>query len=254
MDLISHDRIYCSACHQVIAKSDRYCPKCGGYQNFLFEQAQQEKKDERWKILKGVIIFYSIYLASVIPLYWMDENFFAETYMAVLILDVFIILWYRRNCRIPILPQLQINPNVWRESVWGILLLVPLLALNLGYHRFFIHLFDLQSTKMTDPFIEKGYGIGIVVFASCIMPAVWEEIAFRGLLQSHLLQAFPRRETIIMTAALFAIIHASLISWPYLFLFGILLGVLRLRSRSLWPVILVHFLHNLAVTIREFYF
>ena len=48
-------------------------------------------------------------------------------------------------------------------------------------------------------------------------------------------------------AALFAVLHFSLLSLPYLFMVGLLLGWAKWKTGSLYPSILVHFLHNLIV-------
>jgi membrane protease YdiL (CAAX protease family) len=41
--------------------------------------------------------------------------------------------------------------------------------------------------------------------------------------------------------------HFSIISFPYLFCVGMLLGWTKLKTGSLYPSMLIHFLHNLAV-------
>ena len=50
-----------------------------------------------------------------------------------------------------------------------------------------------------------------------------------------------------IAAALFAIIHQSVVSMPVLFVVGLYLGWLRHRSGSLLPCVLAHFGHNFAI-------
>ena len=80
-----------------------------------------------------------------------------------------------------------------------------------------------------------------------------EEIAFRGLIQSQLRRALGTREAIFTGAILFSIIHVSVFSGIYLFALGLVLGVLRHRSRSLLPGIGLHFFHNFAILTAEYY-
>jgi membrane protease YdiL (CAAX protease family) len=87
----------------------------------------------------------------------------------------------------------------------------------------------------------------MLIFSVCVFPAVTEEIAFRGLVQHWLHVAVQPRQAIVYAAALFTALHFSILSAPTLFLAGCLLGWLRWRTGSLWPPIVVHFLHNLAV-------
>ena len=54
-------------------------------------------------------------------------------------------------------------------------------------------------------------------------------------------------------AILFSIIHVSVFSGIYLFALGLVLGVLRHRSRSLVPGIMLHFFHNFSILAVEYY-
>jgi membrane protease YdiL (CAAX protease family) len=41
--------------------------------------------------------------------------------------------------------------------------------------------------------------------------------------------------------------HFSIVSFPYLFALGVLLGWTKWKTGSLYPSMLIHFLHNLVV-------
>jgi membrane protease YdiL (CAAX protease family) len=79
------------------------------------------------------------------------------------------------------------------------------------------------------------------------MPAIFEEIAFRGIIQGRLARVVTRTESLLITSFAFGIIHMSLVSLPYLAALGLLLGWLRQRSGSLVPSMVVHGVHNLVV-------
>ena len=53
--------------------------------------------------------------------------------------------------------------------------------------------------------------------------------------------------TLIAMSFLFAAMHFSIASLPYLFLVGMLLGWVKWKTGSLYPSMLIHFLHNLIV-------
>ena len=55
------------------------------------------------------------------------------------------------------------------------------------------------------------------------------------------------RTAITLSAGLFALMHFSVLSAPYLFLVGLLLGWARWRTGSLYPSMVAHFVHNLVV-------
>jgi sodium transport system permease protein len=81
-----------------------------------------------------------------------------------------------------------------------------------------------------------------------VMPAVCEEILFRGWVLAGLAGPAPslRRAlvAVIVQAALFAAFHLLPERMPQTFAVGIVLGWLTLRTRSLLPAIVVHAAHN----------
>ena len=82
---------------------------------------------------------------------------------------------------------------------------------------------------------------------------MWEEIAFRGIIQGELTSTLSRREGILLTAILFAFMHGNVFSVPYLLVLGLYLGMLKEWSGSLLPPMVVHFAHNLAVVANEWH-
>lgn len=87
--------------------------------------------------------------------------------------------------------------------------------------------------------------MSLIVAAVAIGPLL-EEIVFRGLLQTLLLEVFGRRQrwlVIVTAAAMFAVVHLGATSWhalPGLFVLGVVLGWLYERTGSLLPCVLVH--------------
>lgn len=245
--------IYCSKCWKPISKDAKYCQHCGAYQNYQYQQAALKQTREQWEIIKSIIIFYSIYLASVLPLFWIDDDKVAVGILVISGVDVLIILGYWCISRISILHLFHFDWKIFYYIGAGIFFLVPLSVINFAYHDVLVKFFGVEEIRFSEPFISAGFGFGVIVFSGCLMPAIWEEIAFRGLIQTGLSKKFRKWEVIFLTSALFAIIHITVLSWPYLFLVGVVLGLLRMHSQSLWPVIVVHFLHNFIVFYNEYY-
>jgi membrane protease YdiL (CAAX protease family) len=52
---------------------------------------------------------------------------------------------------------------------------------------------------------------------------------------------------LLIASALFMALHFSVLSAPYLLLVGMLLGWAKLKTGSLYPSMLIHFLHNFIV-------
>lgn len=92
------------------------------------------------------------------------------------------------------------------------------------------------------------YLIGMLIIA--ILPAIFEEIFFRGGLQQLLTQWFKNPFWgIVVTSLLFSLIHFSYYGFLPRFFLGIMLGYMFYFTNNLWYSILAHFLNNgIAVT------
>ncbi len=106
--------------------------------------------------------------------------------------------------------------------------------------------FGLSTGRGTDLWVVSGYGWAGSIAATVLFPAVFEELAFRGLIVPRLARVLGNGETAFVSAAMFAVLHLSPMSIPFLLPMGLGLAVLRRRSGSLWPCILMHLTHNAA--------
>lgn len=86
--------------------------------------------------------------------------------------------------------------------------------------------------------------INLLVFA--VIPAVCEELFFRGLIQRQLGKIWKPWVAIFITATLFSLIHFQFYGFFARLFLGMVLGYLYYRSGSLWPSILGHFCFNAA--------
>src|SRR5262245_3757920 len=108
--------------------------------------------------------------------------------------------------------------------------------------------FEFSYTKL---FLDHGFGWTWIILMICLQPALVEELAFRGVLQTTLGDAMKPGEAIAVSAIAFAIMHFNLAVFVPFTLFGMYLGWLRHRSLSLWPGMLAHFVHNLLIMLDE---
>ncbi len=98
---------------------------------------------------------------------------------------------------------------------------------------------------------SPGLLTSIAIFA--LIPAICEEFAFRGFILSGLEHEHRTRSAILLSALMFGFLHVLLSLFQQLFnatLLGIVLGLLAVRSRSILPGIVFHFINNaLAVSL-----
>jgi sodium transport system permease protein len=95
----------------------------------------------------------------------------------------------------------------------------------------------------------------LILFAMALVPAVFEELCFRGFLFGALRTKLAEDRTVIASSLLFGLFHEILFPGRFLastFL-GLVLGWIRLRTRSVIPGIVLHATHNgLLLTIARY--
>lgn len=85
-----------------------------------------------------------------------------------------------------------------------------------------------------------------------IIPAIFEELFFRGLLLFSL-KKVGKVCAIISTALCFALYHCSVIQFAYQFIYGVILATLVYKAKSIIPSMVLHFLNNFIVLTLEFF-
>lgn len=95
------------------------------------------------------------------------------------------------------------------------------------------------------------YLMSIVLVA--MMPALFEEVLFRGALQGILTRWFGHAlAAVVVTGLLFSLVHFSWYGFLPRWVLGILLGLIYWRTGNLWYPIIVHFVNNAAIITYMF--
>lgn len=82
------------------------------------------------------------------------------------------------------------------------------------------------------------------LFSVCIVAPIVEEIFCRGYVLDKLAKRYSKNKALILSALFFAILHMNLIQGVNTFLIGIFLGAIYLKTNSLIPCIVLHFVNN----------
>jgi membrane protease YdiL (CAAX protease family) len=86
--------------------------------------------------------------------------------------------------------------------------------------------------------------LAVAVLVTGAFAPVAEELFFRGYLQTRLTRRFGGWPGIVVTSALFGLVHLDRIHTPSAFLIGLYLGWLTLRTGSIRPAMLAHAANN----------
>lgn len=123
--------------------------------------------------------------------------------------------------------------------------LLSLSELNGLLIRFYKKAFGYQETELALPSV-KGAGFLRSVFTVCVLPAITEELFFRGAVLNGL-KGLGRVGACLSCGALFALFHQNPAQTAYQFVCGTAFAFVALQSGSIFPTVLTHFLNNFTV-------
>lgn len=91
-----------------------------------------------------------------------------------------------------------------------------------------------------------------LILLLALLPAVCEELAFRGFVLNGLRRTGHKWGAILVTSALFGVVHMLLQQSLSAFLMGIVIGYVAVKTNSIWPAMVFHFTHNSLAVLSGF--
>lgn len=226
-----------------------------GFQGFrLFEKRSDIKKNTMpgtgdCIFLICITLLFFVYAGSIAVLKWGFWGVMVEQ----LIIPIFplIYLWYLKNDGKELM-QLKL-PSV-KNAFGGILLwlgsYMVILVISYGLSM----LFKDSATNMMDTYemmLEQPFLLLTLVMA--VMPAIGEEILFRGFVFGSLRRNMKPVWAIVISSIIFGAFHLSLVKLLPTALLGALFAYIGLKSGSIFIGMLLHFLNNfMAVLMMKF--
>ncbi len=142
-----------------------------------------------------------------------------------------------------------VGKSKWQYYLIAVLLqfgLFSLSALN-GYFIQFLELFGYREMPVTLPNLSGGWLV-LAIFVIGFLPAVFEELTFRGILTGGMRRSgWGTVPSILISAALFSLFHGRPEQTVYQFICGVCFALVAWRSGSILPTVLSHFLNNALV-------
>lgn len=142
----------------------------------------------------------------------------------------------------------------WKNLVFCIIIAFVTLF---GFNSLINYLFFLlekigysPDTSLPLP-LTNGWWLIINLFALAIIPAVCEEVIYRGIILNGF-RRFGTVNAILISSLFFALAHGSAMQFFYQFILGIVLGFVLIKTGSIFASMLVHFLNNATVIVFNF--
>lgn len=99
---------------------------------------------------------------------------------------------------------------------------------------------------MFEQYLTAGSPLGLVgiILVAAVVPAICEELSFRGLILSGLQRSYGSIAAVIWSGFLFALLHLNPWTFIGLWSLGCFLGYITIRLGSVWPAIILHLINN----------
>jgi sodium transport system permease protein len=101
-----------------------------------------------------------------------------------------------------------------------------------------------QMTKLMSGIMDSAPSLVVVLLVLAVVPALFEELAFRGFILGGWLSNRKPISGIVLTSLAFGSAHAVFQQSIMAFFVGLILGVIAWRTSSLIPCVLYHATHN----------
>ncbi|QQX77799.1 MULTISPECIES: CPBP family intramembrane glutamic endopeptidase [Aequorivita] len=239
----------CKYCSAPVKQHAKYCGGCG-------KAIQQSKHGIESKSVQLVIAFYLTFLLYSIIAFFIYKEDEITLQTEIIIESIFIVLtlFFSFFDFKKILALYNVKYISWQSMIFGIVFpIFTAIVVYIFVEEINSLLFD-ESDNIFYEYAAYNYPLFWALLFTVIFPPIFEELAFRGFLFNQLRNFANPWVTIIATAFIFALVHFSFLSILWIFPFGMVLGYLRYRYKTLWLGMLVHFIQNLLVLMIDYYY
>lgn len=140
--------------------------------------------------------------------------------------------------------KINVKPH-WAHIGWGCLATLCLITFMVPLNNWIA--MGIEAIGLPRPSVNLDMDVVSMIIIVAILPAFCEEVIFRGTLAAALEGGRNKLASLAIVGALFALFHMNPAQTVHQFALGAFLGLLFLRSGSLWTTVIVHFFNNIVV-------
>lgn len=228
---------------------------CDGFQSFrLFEKRSEMKKGtipNIGDVLLSIVILllFVFYIGTAVS----ARSVFAGTIVQqLLILAVpLVVVWYMKS---DVKRLFSIKAPSVKNVFGGLVLYIGVYALMMIVSVIFVQLFPESAQNVEQTFGELlNQPFGLIVLVVAVMPAIGEEIFFRGFTYGSLQHKYGAVWGIIISSLIFGAFHMSLVKFIPTAMLGACFAYIAYKSGSIVIGMCLHFINNLISLIAMEY-
>ncbi len=182
--------------------------------------------------------------------YVISQLLYGLTYMAVFIIPaIFFYLISRRREVQPIPTQVRLDSRFPLMLFAAMAVILGAAYIN-AYMLIPVHFSEFMERFAVIETLDTNYKLVLAVITTAVIPAFVEELLFRGVVLTNLLP-YGRAPAVIISAVLFGLMHQNPGQMFYATMAGLVLGLVCVRTRSIWGGVLIHFVNNLFSVLEQ---
>lgn len=179
-----------------------------------------------------------------LPQWYLYANFLAAP-----VAFVAVTIWYFGYTKTTVkdfVKEQKCHPKYYLIAVLLQIGLLSLAEVN-GLFLQFLEKFGYQDSGITLPSMQ-GFGFVGVLIVVGVIPAVMEELFFRGIFQREM-KDFSLWAKVLLCGGLFALYHQNPAQTIYQFICGASFALVAAKSGSFFPTVLSHFINNALIVV-----
>jgi membrane protease YdiL (CAAX protease family) len=237
----------CPKCETENTKAHRFCGKCG-------TKLITRPNDNYQIAVRNTKVFFFILLGYIALL---NVAKYSSNYINSLIADLvfagIVITFFMLNYKVLLALIIPRFSNI--KLLIILCVSFPVFAFIITHFANFLNQSSFNPTNSSyyEHYADSPFPLLFCIISIGVFPAIFEEIAFRGILFNELKNIMSVNATIILTTILFTILHFSFISFLWIFPTGLLFGYLRSKHNTLLYGIIGHFIYNASIVLIEYF-
>lgn len=197
------------------------------------------------KFIFGLLI-YQIFISIIINLLSKSNFYFVYSQLLSLLVPIVFYFFITKQKISDVLQIKKINA----KNLFLLILLAFSIQPVMAFFSLVSSMFAENPTQNLIP-IMLSKPLWLIILSSAILPAVFEEIVFRGIIFSGY-KKIEWRKSFFINGLIFAAMHLNFQQFLYAMLMGIVFCTLVFYTQSIFSSILVHFIFNATQIIKTY--